>query len=241
VGESRPDWEIICDLARRMCRKAGLDESQFAYASVADVFDELARLTPFLGGISYERLEREGGLQWPCPVPGHPGSPLLYADSFPRGLGKFVPVRQQQAAEELPDDDYPLVLNTGRMLYHWHGGTLTRRVQGLMENAGAVPVAIHPGDAGPGGIVTGDDVTVLSRRGRLRGVAVVTDEVQPGNVFVPFVKLRESAANFLTNNVYDPESRIPEYKACAVRIEKGRPKKRTGILAPGAGGSGPQG
>jgi len=240
VGQSRPDWEIICDLARRMCRKAGLDESQFAYASATDVFDELARLTPFLRGINYERLEREGGLQWPCPDPGHPGSPRLYADSFPRGLGRFVPVRQQQAAAELPDEEYPFVLNTGRILYHWHGGTLTRRVQGLMENADHIPVAIHPNDAGPDSIATGDEVTVLSRRGRLRGIAVVTDAVQPGNVFVPFVKLGESAANFLTNNVYDLESRIPEYKACAVRVEKGRPKKRTGAAPPGAGGSGPQ-
>jgi len=241
VGQARPDWEILCDLARRMCRRAGLDEGQFAYASVADVFDELARLTPFLRGISYERLEREGGLQWPCPTSDHPGSPRLYDDSFPRGVGKFVPVRQQQAADEVPDDDYPLVLNTGRILYHWHGGTLTRRVSGLMANASHVPVAIHPGDAGPTAIATGDDVTVFSRRGRLRGIAVVTDAVQPGNVFVPFVKLGESAANFLTNNAYDPEARIPEYKACAVRVEKGRPKKRAGIIAPGVAGSGPQG
>ncbi len=238
VGQIRADWEIICDLARRMCRKAGLDERQFTYASVADVFAELARLTPFLAGISYERLEREGGLQWPCPDPGHPGSPLLYSDSFPRGLGKFVPVRQRQAAAELPDAEYPLVLSTGRVLYHWHGGTLTRRVQGLMESASSVPVAIHPGQATSLDVVSGDEVTLFSRRGRLRGIAVVTDAVQPGNVFVPFVKLRESAANFLTNNVYDPQSRIPEYKACAVRVEKGRPKKRTGDLVPGAGESG---
>ncbi len=228
VGESRPDWEIICDLARRMCRADHLDPEQFAYPSVSAVFDELASLTPFLRGISYERLEREGGLQWPCPTADHPGTPYLYGETFPRGRGRFVAVRQHRAAAEVPDVDYPLVLNTGRVLYHWHGGTLTRRVHGLMERVDVVPVAIHPDDAAPESIGAGDTVTVFSRRGRLVGEAVVTDAVQAGSIFVPFVKLEDAAANFLTNNVYDPESRIPEYKVCAVRVEKGRAGKRGG-------------
>jgi predicted molibdopterin-dependent oxidoreductase YjgC len=184
----------------------------------------MARLTPQLRGISYERLEREGGIQWPCPSPDHPGTRYLYAESFPRGLGKFVPVRQAAPAAELPDADYPLILNTGRVLYHWHGGTLTRRVQALLDQVSEVPVTIHPGDAERFGIADGDEVVVRSRRGRLTGRAVVTDAVRAGSVFVPFVKLRESAANFLTNNAYDEPSRIPEYKVCAVRVEKTRPR-----------------
>ena len=114
------------------------------------------------------------------------------------------------------------------MLEHWHGGTLTRRVRGLLERVGAVPVMVHPADASACGIASGDRVVVHSRRGRLSGEAAVTDAVQRGNLFVPFVKLEESAANFLTNNAYDPEARIPEYKLCAVRLEKQRPRRRAG-------------
>ena len=232
VGESRPDWEIVCDLAGRMAPAAGVDPRQFVYRDAAAVFDELARLTPFLRGLSHERLDRDGGIQWPCPSADHPGTPYLYADSFPRGLGKFVPVRQQAAAEELPDAEYPLVLNTGRVLYHWHGGTITRRVAGLLERVDVLPVAIHPDDAAAAGLEQGDPVVVVSRRGRVSGEAVVTDAVQLRNLFVPFVKLSESAANFLTNNVYDAVSRIPEYKVCAVRIERKRPKRRMEDMAP---------
>ncbi len=226
VGESRPDWEIVCDLARRMAPATGVDPRQFSYAGSSEVFAEMARLTPFLRGLSHERLDREGGLQWPCPTANHPGTPFLHGESFPRGLGKFVPVRQAAAAEELPDTEYPLVMNTGRVLYHWHGGTITRRVAGLMESAGDLPVATHPDDAGAAGIVDGDMVVLFSRRGRLSGTAVVTDSVRLGSVFVPFVKLGESAANFLTNNVYDGVSRIPEYKVCAVKLEKRRERRR---------------
>jgi predicted molibdopterin-dependent oxidoreductase YjgC len=225
VGNSRPDWEIVCDLACRMAARAGVDPAQFDYGSASEVFDEFARLMPQIRGINYERLEREGGIQWPCPSPEHPGTRFLYADSFPRGLARFVPVRQQAVADETPDGEYPLVLNTGRILYHWHGGTITRRVAGLLEQVDTVPVAVHPADASVAGIQAGDPVVVFSRRGRMSGRAVVTDAVQPGNLFVPFVKLQDSAANFLTNNVYDEESRIPEYKVCAVRIEKKRERK----------------
>jgi len=225
VGQARPDWEIICDIARRMAHEVGVDPGQFTYASAGEVFDELARLTPQVRGISYGRLEREGGIQWPCPTADHPGSRYLYEESFPRGLARFVPVRQQAVAEETPDAEYPLVLNTGRILYHWHGGTITRRVAGLLEQVDTVPVAVHPADASVAEVRDGDAVMVFSRRGRMNGRAVVTDAVQPGNLFVPFVKLQDSAANFLTNNVYDETSRIPEYKVCAARIEKKRSRK----------------
>ncbi len=227
VGQSRPDWEIVADLGRRIARLVGADERQFAYAGASDVFDEMARLVPFLRGLSYARLE-EGGLQWPCPEPSHPGTRFLYADDFPRGRGKFVPVRHTTYGEEEPDEDYPLVLNTGRVLYHWHGGTITRRVEGLVERLNQLPVAIHPEDAARSGLADGERVVVFSRRGRLTGHTVVTDAVRPGNLFVPFVKLEESAANFLTNSVYDPDSRIPEYKVCAVRVERHRERRQAG-------------
>jgi len=226
VGESRPDWEIVCDIARRLAPSVGVDPRQFTYAGSSEVFDEMARLTPFLRGVTYSRLDNEGGIQWPCPEPSHPGTRYLYAESFPRGLGKFVPVRQSAPADEATDAEYPLILNTGRILYHWHGGTITRRVQGLLERVDTLPVAIHPDDAAAVGLDEGDPVAVMSRRGKLAGEALITDAVQPGSLFVPFVKLADSAANFLTNNVYDAESRIPEYKVCAVRIEKKRERKR---------------
>ena len=185
----------------------------------------MARLVPFLRGLSYERIDG-GGIQWPCPTPDHPGTTFLHAESFPRGLGKFVAVQQQEVADEIPDDEYPLMLTTGRVLYHWHGGTITRRVQGLLDTVDTIPVTIHPDDAAASGVQDGDATAVFSRRGRLNGVAVVSDVVQPGTIFVPFVKLQGSAANFLTNNVYDEESRIPEYKLCAVKVEKKRERRR---------------
>jgi predicted molibdopterin-dependent oxidoreductase YjgC len=128
-------------------------------------------------------------------------------------------VSQGPEAAELPDADYPLMLSTGRLLYHWHGGTLTRRVGGLMELAPRLEIAVHPSDAHRLGIAPGMRVRMVSRRGELTGHASLTEGVQPGAVFVPFVKLEESAANFLTNAAFDPSARIPEYKVCAVRLE----------------------
>jgi formate dehydrogenase alpha subunit len=221
-GEARPDWWITAELARRVARRAGLDVGrQFDYPGAAAIFDEMAGLTPFLGGLSHARLDREGGLQWPCPTPEHPGTRFLYAESFPRGRGRFIPARQIETAAELPDVDYPFILNTGRLLYHWHGGTLTRRVQGLLELAPRLEVAIHPADARRLGVDSGAPVRVESRRGQLSGYARVTEAVRQGAIFVPFVKLQDSAANFLTNSAFDPSSKIPEYKVCAVRVSRG--------------------
>jgi predicted molibdopterin-dependent oxidoreductase YjgC len=219
-GHARPDWWITAELARRVATRLGLAvDRQFAYRDAAQVFAEMAALVPFLGGLSHERLDREGGLQWPCPTADHPGTRLLYADAFPRGQGRFIPALQTAEAAELPDGEYPLILNTGRLLYHWHGGTITRRVPGLLELAPRLEVSVHPADAVRLGIADGEPVRVTSRRGELHGHARVTDAVQPGAIFVPFVKLQESAANFLTNSASDPISRIPEYKVCAVRVE----------------------
>ncbi len=219
-GQARPDWWITSELAKRVARRLGLDvDRQFSYTGAAEIFDEMAGLVPFLGGLSHARLDREGGLQWPCPTADHPGTPYLYAESFPRGKGRFIPAIQTGPAAEMPDPDYPFILNTGRLLYHWHGGTMTRRVQGLLELAPRLEVAVNPVDARRLGVETGDPIRVTSRRGELDAVALLTEAVRPGAIFVPFVKLADSAANFLTNAAFDPTSKIPEYKVCAVRLE----------------------
>jgi predicted molibdopterin-dependent oxidoreductase YjgC len=223
-GEARPDWWITAQLAKRIARRVGVDVAgQFDWTGADHVFAEMARLTPFLAGLSHERLDREGGIQWPCPTPDHPGTRYLYAETFPTGRARFIPALQIVEAAELPDRDFPFVLNTGRLLYHWHGGTLTRRVQGLMELAPRLEVAIHPTDARRLGLDTGTRVRVESRRGELTGYTRVTEAVRPGAIFVPFVKLGESAANFLTNSAFDPASKIPEYKVCAVRVSAEAP------------------
>jgi len=220
-GLAKPDWWITSELAKRVAARLGTKVGQqFDYTGPAQIFDEMARLTPFLGGLSHARLDREGGLQWPCPTVEHPGTRYLYAESFPLGRARFIPALETVEAAELPDRDFPFVLNTGRLLYHWHGGTLTRRVQGLLELAPRLEVAIHPSDARRLGVDTGSRVRLASRRGELDGYAHVTEAVRAGAVFVPFVKLEESAANFLTNSASDPVSKIPEYKVCAVRIER---------------------
>jgi predicted molibdopterin-dependent oxidoreductase YjgC len=218
-GLARADWEITCELARRVAEKLGRPTSGFDYAHPSEIWTEQASLVPFLAGISYERLE-QGGIQWPCPTPDHPGTRYLYAESFPLGKAKFIPVEQGPLAAELPDRGYPLLLNTGRVLYHWHGGTMTRRVEGLLALWPDLQVAINPEDAAALGLDSGDEVRVVSRRGELTGVALVTGAMRKGEVFVPFVRIRDSAANFLTNAAFDPDSKIPEYKVCAVRVEK---------------------
>ncbi|PKB81472.1 MAG: formate dehydrogenase subunit alpha [SAR202 cluster bacterium Io17-Chloro-G9] len=219
-GSARADWEIVCDLARRICRKLNLAlEDQFTYSHPSEIFDEMARLTPIVAGINYQRLD-DGGIQWPCPTNEHPGTTYLYGDIFPRGpRAKFVPFEQGPVAAEVPNRRFPLILNTGRVLYHWHGGTLTRRVAGLMARSPELQVAISQEDATKFGIADGHFVRVSSRRGQLTGKALITERMRPGEIFIPFVKLSESAANFLTNAAYDPGSKIPEYKVCAVRVE----------------------
>ena len=221
LGGSRPDWDIICDLGRRVSRKLGLPlEDQFTYSHPKQIFREMAELTPILAGISYQRLDQEGGIQWPCPDPDHPGTSFLYADSFPRGpRARFVAFDQGPVAAETPNRRFPFILNTGRVPQHWHGGTITRRVGELMASFPELQVSINPEDGKKHGIEGGKSVRVKSRRGELTGVALLTDRMRPGEVFIPFVKLQESAANFLTNSAYDPGSKIPEYKVCAVRID----------------------
>ena len=221
MGNSRADWEIISELARRVCRGLSLPwADQFDYGRPSEIFAEMASLTPSLAGISYDRLDAEGGIQWPCPTADHPGTGYLYADDFPRGQrAKFVAYEQGPIAAETPSDRFPLMLNTGRVLYHWHGGTITRRVNSLVARAPDLEVSINPADGEQLGLLDGSRIKVRSRRGELTGIARYTYRMQTGEIFIPFVRLSESAANFLTNAAYDPDSRIPEYKVCAVRVE----------------------
>ena len=222
VGDSRPDWAIIKDVAQRVSSKLGLElEHEFDYSHPSEIFDEMASLTPSIAGISYDRLENEGGIQWPCPTPDHPGTRFLYENDFPRGpRAKFVAFDQGPAADEVPSERFPLILNTGRVLYHWHGGTITRRADNLLARAPELTVSMHPSDGDRFEIPDGEWIRVRSRRGDLEGRAVHTEKQRAGELFVPFVKLQEHAANFLTNSALDPNSRIPEYKVCAVRVDK---------------------
>ena len=222
VGDSRPDWAIIKDVAQRVSSKLGLElEHEFDYSHPSEIFDEMASLTPSIAGISYDRLENEGGIQWPCPTPDHPGTRFLYENDFPRGpRAKFVSFDQGPAADEVPSKRFPLILNTGRILYHWHGGTITRRADNLLARAPELTVSMHPSDGERFEIPDGEWIRVRSRRGDLEGRAFYTEKQRAGELFVPFVKLQEHAANFLTNSALDPNSRIPEYKVCAVRVDK---------------------
>ena len=211
IGEARPDWWIICQVAQRLGAKG------FDYSHPSDIMEEIRRLTPSYGGISCERLEN-GGLQWPCPFDDHPGTPILHTNTFVRGKGRFIPLKYTPPGE-MADADYPLILTTGRSLYHYHTGTMTRKVTGLniIEPEGVVE--INPEDASRLGIALGDRVRVSSRRGEVITKAKITEAVPPGVVFMTF-HFAESAANIVTNPKLDPVSKIPEFKVAAVRVER---------------------
>ncbi len=211
VGESRPDWWIAAEIAKRM------GASGYEYADAAAIMDEIARLTPSYGGISFARLE-EGSLQWPCPTPEHPGTPILHTKTFSRGKGHFVPLTYRPPMES-PDETYPLVLTTDRSLFHYHTGTMTRKVRGLNTFRSYERVAISPADAGELGIAEGDAVRVTSRRGSVTARAWVTESSPKGTIAMTF-HFAESPTNELTNPAYDPASKTPELKVSAVRVEK---------------------
>jgi len=208
-GEAKADWQIICQLLARCGLKSD-------YASPAEILAEIAALTPSYGGVSYPRLAKNG-LQWPCPTAEHPGTPILHREQCTRGKGRFSPV-DYRPPHELPDADYPLLLNTGRSYFHWHTGSMTRRSHLLDREERGAFVEIHPADADKYGIDERQQVQISSRRGSISCAALLTDKVPPGQVFIPF-HFAEGAANALTNNALDPESGIPEFKVCAVRIE----------------------
>ncbi len=209
-GKARPDWQILKDLARQF----GAD---WDYGGPEAIFAELAAVTPQYGGLSHERLAT-GGRQWPCPSPEHPGTPILHVRTFTRGRGLFCPVSYRPPAEE-PDAAYPFILSTGRHLFHWHGGTLSRRSPGLESMAPVAEVELHPDDAGRLGIGPGEPVQVRSRRGELVATARLTRRSPVGTVFMTF-HYAEAAANLLTIDALDPTSRIPAYKVCAVAVTR---------------------
>ncbi|HZQ10963.1 MAG TPA: molybdopterin-dependent oxidoreductase, partial [Anaerolineae bacterium] len=215
-GESRADWEIICEVAAKLEQKLGhAGRTYWGYEHPSELFAEMAALVPAYAGKSYRRLETER-LQWPCPDENHPGTPYLFEETFPRGRGKFFPLVYQPSAEE-PDAEYPFALTTGRVLYHWHGGTLTRH-SNLDFAAPEAFVEINPVDAPRIPCANGSPVRVSSRRGSIVVRAHVTEKAAPGVVFMPF-HYAEAAANTLTIDALDPQAKIPEYKICAVKIE----------------------
>jgi formate dehydrogenase alpha subunit len=215
-GQARPDWEIVCDLARRIEKKLCYRQTAFwAYQSPAEVLEEMDRVVPEYAGVKYRRIEKEG-LQTPVWDDNHPGTPYLFTESFPCGRGKFHPLEYVPAVE-MPDEEYPFILTTGRLLEHWHGGTLTRHSK-LDDLYPAARIEINPADGARLKIEDGQVVRVSSRRGTVVLRAWVTQRTTIGVVFIP-MHFVEAAANLLTIDALDPIAKIPEYKACAVRIE----------------------
>jgi predicted molibdopterin-dependent oxidoreductase YjgC len=239
-GKARADWEILADLAQRtialicqgtdrhsdsscrdmdqvICEEKERILGGWIYVGPSEIWEEMRRVTPEFFGITYGRIEREGGVHWPCPDLDHPGSPYLFAESFPRGRGKFWPV-SYGTESELPDDGYPFILSTGRLLYHWHGGTLSR-ASTLDDIWPECTVEMHPNDVARLGLETGDWVDVGSRRGAITARLLVTGRSPEGTVFIPF-HFAEAAANILTDLRLDERAKIPDYKVCAVRVAR---------------------
>jgi predicted molibdopterin-dependent oxidoreductase YjgC len=218
VGHSRADWDILSDLGRRIEQRLGLAlTAGFAYDGPEAIWDEMRALTPDFWGIDYARLEREGGVHWPCPSFDHPGTPYLFTEEFPRGKGKFWEVQYGTESEQ-PDAEYPFNLTTGRVLYHWSGSTMTGRSR-IEEVYPEAVCEMHPDDAVALGLVTGDWVAVSSRRGTINLRVLVTGRSPRGTVFVPF-HFAEAAANLLTLDRIDERAKIPDYKNTAVKIAR---------------------
>lgn len=213
IGDSKPDWIIVSELAGR------IGGTQFNYTSPREIMEEIASLTPSYAGISYQRLDNGKVLAWPCLSEEHPGTRFLHRDGFTRGKGRFFAVDYREPAE-LPDKDYPLILTTGRLMFQYHTGTMTRRIPMLERELPTGFVEINPKDAKKLSISQGEMVKVKSRRGEIEIRARITKEILPGVVFIPF-HFAECPANKLTSRHLDPEAKIPEFKVCAVKVYKG--------------------
>ncbi len=209
-GQARGDWEILCDLSARMGNPMTFEDSRA-------VMDELRSVTPSYAGISYDRIEGDG-LHWPCPNTEHPGTPILHREQFTRGKGLFHAI-DYLPPDEQTDNEYPLYLTTGRVLYQYHTGTMTMKSEGLNEMAPESFVEISHQDAGMQGLEDGNMVNVTSRRGEIRARLKVSRKAVSGTVFIPF-HFAKAAANRLTNAALDPISKIPEYKVCAIKLSK---------------------
>ncbi|MGQ9655023.1 MAG: formate dehydrogenase subunit alpha, partial [Thermodesulfobacteriota bacterium] len=219
-GDSKPDWQIVSELARRM----GI--GGFDYPSPREVMDEIRSLTPSYAGISYDRLDKGEVLHWPCPDEKHPGTPILHEREFARGRGKFFAV-DYTPPPETPDEEFPYILTTGRLPFHFHGGSITRRIERLNEEVSEGRVHISPQDAKGAKIGDGETVEVCSRRGSITIRAMLSDEVEPGTVFIP-MHFAEHAANVLTDARLDAEAKIPGFKVCSVKIKKLPQRKQRG-------------
>ena len=213
VGDSKADWWITCEIAKRM------GDSGFGFTKPSEIMDEINQVTPSYAGITYDRIE-ENGLQWPCTSRDHEGTLYLYGDGFKTssGKGRFKPLEYRES-EELPDEEYPLILTTDRSLYHYHTGTMTRKVGGLNVLHEEELLKINPEDSVKYGFKDGELVQVSSRRGKLRVKVDVTDICPPGVVSMTF-HFFESPTNELTNAALDPLAKIPETKVCAVKVSK---------------------
>src|SRR5689334_17121408 len=219
-GEARVDWQIVCELARRLGKG-----QYFNFHSPREIFDELRLCTKGAKsdywGITYEKINEQNGVFWPCPSEDHPGTPRLYEQrfGFPDGKARFHPIVYIPPAEE-PDAEYPLVLTTGRVIYHYLSGNQTRRTPFLKEMAPYPWVEIHERTAEHLGIRDSDWVTVRTRRGELTAPALVVKSIRPDTLFIPYHYGHDQAANILTNPVLEPMNKIPEYKVCAAAITK---------------------
>jgi formate dehydrogenase alpha subunit len=209
-GDARDDWKIICEIADRLGYPMNYENSRA-------IMEEISRVTPSYGGIDYDRIETIG-LHWPCPTKDHPGTPILHETQFPCGRGNLHAIDYIPPAEQT-DDEYPLYLTTGRVLYHYHTGTMTRKTEGLNERVAGTFVEISPQDARQLEFKTGDQAKVISRRGEILANILISDKAVSGTIFLPF-HFAEAAANKLTNAALDPISGIPEYKVCAVKLSK---------------------
>jgi predicted molibdopterin-dependent oxidoreductase YjgC len=207
-GDAKTDWEVICGVSNKM-------GYPMHYVSAKEIFDEVTTVTPSYAGITYKRLEKEG-LQWPCPTSEHKGTKFLHKDKFSRGLGLFTAI-EFIPPNELPDKEYPFLLSTGRVLYHYHTGTMTTRAQGPSERCPESLVEINPADAEKLGISDGQLVKVTSRRGNVEAKAHITTKSAPGSIFMNF-HFTNAPVNLLTNPALDPTGKIPEYKVCAVKL-----------------------
>ena len=222
-GDAKDDWWITCQIAKRFLAgtsnqvQAEAPYSGWDYANTSEIMSEINALTPSYGGITHARLETGERLQWPCLTADHPGTPILHTKQFTRGKGRFMPIDHVPPAER-PDDDYPMVMSTGRVLYHWHGGQMTRRAKGIMEVYGSALVEVNPNDAEKMGLIEKSFVRITSRRGHIEAQAWVTDRVPPGMVYANF-HFPEASANELTHASLDPVAKIPEYKITAVKVE----------------------
>lgn len=218
-GQARPDWEILCDLAR------AVGYPMPHYADAGEVYQELASLSDPFAGISHERIDAEGGLHWPCPTGDHPGTPTLHVDGPIKGKGTFQAVEYRPSAE-LADAEYPIVLSTGRTLYHYNSGTQTLRESGPCLKQPENFLELHRRDAKKSGLADGQRIRVISRRGEVEAVVLISPRMRPGCAWMPF-HFPDQQVNRITNDAGDPVTQTGEYKVCAIRLEALAPEAAT--------------